>query len=145
MQDGNLSTFKINIAELLITVSGRLTEMADCRCIPRRQLLTALTDFTLHPIPDEEWHAARSEFGPVLAVGLAGMALRAQLQDTLVIASADVTLIGCCSFRTCNDRLRLSTAFLIIVLRLITGMGTGGLFERQRFMAERPCVVVPPR
>ncbi|HKD08090.1 MAG TPA: MFS transporter [Bryobacteraceae bacterium] len=76
-----------------------------------------------------EWHVARAEFGPVLAVGLAGMALggvvAGQCGDrwgrrTALIAS--VTVFGLAT---------IATAFVhgfagLTALRFLTGMGTGG-------------------
>ena len=76
-----------------------------------------------------EWHVARIQFGPVLAVGLAGMALGGPVAgyfgDRFGRRNA---LIGCVStfgFAT------VATAFVhgffgLTLLRLITGMGTGG-------------------
>jgi AAHS family 4-hydroxybenzoate transporter-like MFS transporter len=76
-----------------------------------------------------EWHAARADFGPVLAVGLAGMAIGGAVagqcgdrwgRRTALIGS--VTLFGCAT---------IATAFVhgfagLTVFRFLTGMGTGG-------------------
>jgi AAHS family 4-hydroxybenzoate transporter-like MFS transporter len=76
-----------------------------------------------------EWHVAHSEFGPVLAVGLAGMALGGPLAgycgDRFGRRPA---LIGCVVIFGLGT---IATAFVhgffgLGVLRLITGMGTGG-------------------
>jgi len=76
-----------------------------------------------------EWHVARADFGPVLAVGLAGMAIGGALagqcgdrwgRRTALIGS--VTVFGLAT---------IGTAFIhglagLTVLRFLTGMGTGG-------------------
>lgn len=76
-----------------------------------------------------DWHVARSAFGPVLAVGLAGMAVGGPLagqygdrfgRRTALIAC--VTIFGVATF---------TTAFVhglpgLTILRFITGLGTGG-------------------
>ncbi len=76
-----------------------------------------------------DWHAGRSEFGPVLAVGLAGMVLGGPLAgycgDRL---GRRTTLIACV---VVFGLATLATAFVreflgLSVLRLITGIGTGG-------------------
>ncbi len=77
----------------------------------------------------QEWHVARSEFGPVLAVGLAGMALGGPLAgycgDRFGRRPA---LIGCVA---AFGLATIGTAFVhgflgLSVLRFLTGMGTGG-------------------
>ncbi|HEY1341180.1 MAG TPA: MFS transporter [Bryobacteraceae bacterium] len=76
-----------------------------------------------------EWGVPRSDFGPVLAVGLAGMALggpiAGYLGDRFGRRSA---LIGCVAM---FGLATVATAFVhgffgLTALRLITGMGTGG-------------------
>jgi len=76
-----------------------------------------------------EWQVPRSQFGPVLALGLAGMALGGPLAgymgDRL---GRRVALIGCVAI---FGMATVATAFVhgflgLSVLRLITGMGTGG-------------------
>jgi MFS transporter, AAHS family, 4-hydroxybenzoate transporter len=76
-----------------------------------------------------EWHAARSEFGPVLAVGLAGMLVGGPMAgycgDRFGRRPA---LIGCVAI---FGLATIATAFShgfpdLSVLRFITGMGTGG-------------------
>jgi MFS transporter, AAHS family, 4-hydroxybenzoate transporter len=76
-----------------------------------------------------EWHVARGDFGPVLAIGLAGMAAGGPLfgycGDRF---GRRVTLVWCVAifgFAT------VATAFVhgffgLIVFRLLTGVGTGG-------------------
>lgn len=76
-----------------------------------------------------EWHVARSDFAPVLAVGLAGMALGGPLAgycgDRFGRRSA---LIGCiATFGVAT----IATAFVhgffgLTAFRLMTGIGTGG-------------------
>src|SRR5689334_16431008 len=76
-----------------------------------------------------EWHVARSDFGPVLALGLAGMAVggpvagyfgdRVGRRNALV---ASVAIFGLAT---------VATAFVngfvgLALLRVLTGMGTGG-------------------
>ena len=76
-----------------------------------------------------EWQVPRSEFGPVLALGLAGMALGGALAgycgDRFGRRAA---LIGCV---VVFGLATIATAFVhgffgLSLLRLITGMGTGG-------------------
>ncbi len=75
------------------------------------------------------WHAARSEFGPVLAVGLAGMVLGGPLAGYCGDRWGRRTaLIGCV---TAFAIATIATAFVhgfpgLTIFRLITGMGTGG-------------------
>lgn len=76
-----------------------------------------------------EWHVARASFGPILAVGLAGMAVGSAVAgycgDRFGRRRA---LIGCAgSFALAT----LATAFVhgftgLAILRFVTGMGTGG-------------------
>jgi AAHS family 4-hydroxybenzoate transporter-like MFS transporter len=77
----------------------------------------------------QEWHSVRSEFGPVLAIGLAGMVLGGPLAgywgDRFGRRTA---LIGCVAIFALAT---IATAFVhgffgLSVFRLITGMGTGG-------------------
>lgn len=76
-----------------------------------------------------EWHAARADFGPVLAVGLAGMAIGGPLAgywgDRLGRRPA---LIGCV---TVFGLATIATAFVqgftgLSLLRFLTGLGMGG-------------------
>ena len=76
-----------------------------------------------------EWHVARNDFGPVLAVGLAGMAVGGPLAgycgDHLGRRPA---LIGCVMI---FGLATIATAFVngllgLTLLRFVTGMGTGG-------------------
>lgn len=76
-----------------------------------------------------EWHVARTDFGPVLAVGLAGMAVGGPLAgycgDRVGRRTA---LIGCVVIFGLST---IATAFVhgfvgLTVLRLVTGIGTGG-------------------
>jgi AAHS family 4-hydroxybenzoate transporter-like MFS transporter len=76
-----------------------------------------------------EWHVARGDFAPVLAVGLAGMALGGPLAGYCGDRfGRRATLIACV---TIFGVATVATAFVhalaaLTVLRLITGMGTGG-------------------
>lgn len=76
-----------------------------------------------------EWHVARSAFGPVLAVGLAGMALGGPLAGYCGDRfGRRITLIACV---TAFGVATIGTAFVhgffgLTSLRLITGLGTGG-------------------
>jgi AAHS family 4-hydroxybenzoate transporter-like MFS transporter len=76
-----------------------------------------------------EWHIARASFGPVLAVGLAGMAAGGPLAGYCGDRfGRRTTLIGCV---TIFGLATLATALVhgfagLTVLRLVTGMGTGG-------------------
>lgn len=76
-----------------------------------------------------EWHVPRSEFGPVLALGLAGMAVGSPLAGYFGDRfGRRVTLIICI---TVFGLATIATAFVhgffgLAILRLITGMGTGG-------------------
>jgi AAHS family 4-hydroxybenzoate transporter-like MFS transporter len=76
-----------------------------------------------------EWHLARSDFAPVLAIGLAAMALGTPLAgycgDRFGRRSA---LIGCVAI---FGLATVATAFVhglagLAILRCVTGMGTGG-------------------
>lgn len=76
-----------------------------------------------------EWHVARSAFGPVLAVGLAGMALGGPLAGYCGDRfGRRVALIGCvATFGVAT----IATAFVhsffgLTAFRLMTGIGTGG-------------------
>jgi MFS transporter, AAHS family, 4-hydroxybenzoate transporter len=76
-----------------------------------------------------EWHAARSEFGTVLAVGLVGMVLGGPLAGYCGDRFGRRTaLIGCVGiFGLATIATTLVHGFWGLgVLRLITGMGTGG-------------------
>jgi len=76
-----------------------------------------------------EWNAPRSEFGPVLALGLAGMALGGPLAGYFGDHfGRRPALIGCL---TVFGLATIATAFVhgffgLSILRLVTGMGTGG-------------------
>ena len=76
-----------------------------------------------------EWHVARSAFGPVLALGLAGMAVGSPLAGYLGDRFGRRTaLIGCVSvfgLATIATSLVDGVAWLT-VLRFLTGMGAGG-------------------
>jgi AAHS family 4-hydroxybenzoate transporter-like MFS transporter len=77
----------------------------------------------------QEWHAARSEFGPVLAVGLAGMVLGGPLAGYCGDRfGRRIALIGCVAiFGLATVATALVHGFFgLSILRLITGMGTGG-------------------
>src|SRR5581483_1885072 len=77
----------------------------------------------------QEWGAARSEFGPVLAIGLAGMAIGGPLAGYCGDRfGRRVALIGCV---TLFGIATIATAFVhgflgLAFFRLLTGMGTGG-------------------
>jgi len=76
-----------------------------------------------------EWNLPRSEFGPVLALGLAGMALGGPLAGYCGDRFGRRTaLIGCITvFGLATVATALVRGFLgLCILRLITGMGTGG-------------------
>jgi MFS transporter, AAHS family, 4-hydroxybenzoate transporter len=76
-----------------------------------------------------EWHVTRSEFGPVLALGLAGMALGSPIAGFCGDRfGRRPTLIGCVLLFGIAT---VATAFVhgffgLSALRLLTGMGTGG-------------------
>jgi MFS transporter, AAHS family, 4-hydroxybenzoate transporter len=76
-----------------------------------------------------EWHVARSAFAPVLAVGLAGMAIGSPIAGYLGDRHGRrPALIGCV---TLFGLATVATAFVhsvaaLAVLRFITGMGAGG-------------------
>ena len=76
-----------------------------------------------------EWHVARGAFGPVLAVGLAGMALGSPIAGYFGDRfGRRVALIGCVLL---FGLATIATAFVhglvgLTFLRLLTGMGTGG-------------------
>lgn len=76
-----------------------------------------------------EWHVARADFGPVLAVGLAGMLIGGPVAgyygDRVGRRAALIACVAIFGVAT------VATAFVhgffgLTVLRLITGMGTGG-------------------
>ena len=76
-----------------------------------------------------EWHVSRAAFGPVLALGLAGMAVGGPLAGYFGDRfGRRIALIGCV---TVFGLATVATAFIhgfwgLSVLRFITGMGTGG-------------------
>lgn len=85
-----------------------------------------------------EWHVARSDFGPVLAMGLCGMAVGGPLagycgdrfgRRTALIAC--VALFGLATITTAFSQGFVSLA----VLRLLTGMGTGGALPNASTLA----------
>jgi AAHS family 4-hydroxybenzoate transporter-like MFS transporter len=84
--------------------------------------------FAIPPLM-REWHVARGAFGPVLAIGLAGMALGGPLAGYCGDRyGRRVTLIACV---TVFGLATIATAFVhglfaLASLRLITGIGTGG-------------------
>src|SRR5579863_5686458 len=76
-----------------------------------------------------EWHGARADFGPVLAIGLAGMLVGGPLAgycgDRFGRRPALIVCVVIFGLAT------IATAFVhglvgLTVLRLVTGMGTGG-------------------
>ena len=77
----------------------------------------------------KEWHAARSAFAPVLALGLAGMAIGGPIAGYVGDHfGRRVALIGCVTF---FGMATAATAFVdsvaaLAVLRFLTGMGAGG-------------------
>lgn len=79
----------------------------------------------------KEWQVVRSTFGPVLAVGLAGMALGAPIAGYFGDRfGRRITLIGCVLL---FGLATIASAFVhgfvgLTLLRLMTGIGTGGLF-----------------
>jgi AAHS family 4-hydroxybenzoate transporter-like MFS transporter len=76
-----------------------------------------------------EWHVARADFGPVLAVGLAGMAVGGAAAGLCGDRWGRKTaLVGCV---TVFGFATIATAFVhgftgLTILRFLTGMGTGG-------------------
>ena len=76
-----------------------------------------------------DWHVVRADFGPVLAIGLAGMALGGPIAgyfgDRYGRRSALIGCIALFAIATLATALVHSVAGLA-VLRLVTGMGTGG-------------------
>jgi AAHS family 4-hydroxybenzoate transporter-like MFS transporter len=81
------------------------------------------------PSLTREWHVARTAFGPVLAVGLAGMAVGGPLAGRYGDRFGRRTaLTGCV---TVFGLATIATAFVngfgaLTVLRFLTGLGTGG-------------------
>ena len=76
-----------------------------------------------------EWHVTRGDFGPVLAVGLAGMAVGGPLAGYCGDRfGRRVALIGCVvAFGLATMGTALVHGFLgLTLLRFVTGMGTGG-------------------
>lgn len=77
----------------------------------------------------KDWHAARSQFGPVLALGLAGMALGGPIAGYCGDRfGRRITLVCCVAIFALAT---IGTAFVhgfpgLSMLRVITGMGTGG-------------------
>ncbi|MGA2594855.1 MAG: MFS transporter, partial [Bryobacteraceae bacterium] len=76
-----------------------------------------------------EWHVARGDFGPVLAVGLAGMAVGGPLAGYCGDRfGRRIALIGCViAFGLATIGTALVHGFAgLTLLRFVTGMGTGG-------------------
>lgn len=76
-----------------------------------------------------EWHLARAQFGPVLAIGLAGMAVGSPLAGYFgdrfgrrIALIGSVALFGAATMATVFSHGLIELA----VLRFITGMGAGG-------------------
>jgi AAHS family 4-hydroxybenzoate transporter-like MFS transporter len=85
-----------------------------------------------------EWHVARAAFGPVLAVGLAGMAVGGPLAGYCGDRFGRRTaLIGCvAAFGIAT----IGTAFVheftgLEIMRFVTGMGTGGALPNASALA----------
>ena len=82
-----------------------------------------------------EWHVARSAFGPVLALGLAGMAAGSPLAGYVGDRFGRRTaLIGCVSL---FGLATIASSFVdgvpgLAVLRVLTGMGAGGALPNAR-------------
>jgi len=85
-----------------------------------------------------EWHVARSDFGPVLAMGLCGMAAGGPLAgycgDRFGRRKALIACVVLFGLAT------IATAFVqgfvgLAVLRLLTGMGTGGALPNASTLA----------
>ena len=76
-----------------------------------------------------EWHVARSAFGPVLALGLAGMAVGSPLAgyfgDRFGRRTALIGCVGLFGLATIASSFVDGVAWLA-VLRVLTGMGAGG-------------------
>ena len=85
-----------------------------------------------------EWHVARSAFGPVLALGLAGMAVGSPLAGYFGDRFGRRTaLIGCVSV---FGLATISSSFVdgvagLAVLRVLTGMGAGGALPNAAALA----------
>ena len=86
----------------------------------------------------QEWHVARSDFGPVLAMGLAGMAFGSPVAgycgDRFGRRTALIGCVGVFGLAT------ITTAFVhgligLAVLRFITGMGAGGALPNASALA----------
>ena len=85
-----------------------------------------------------EWHAARTTFGPVLAVGLAGMAVGGPLAGYCGDRFGRRTaLIGCViAFGLATVATALVHGFTgLTLLRFVTGMGTGGALPNASALA----------
>jgi AAHS family 4-hydroxybenzoate transporter-like MFS transporter len=90
------------------------------------------------PLLIREWHVARADFGPVLAVGLAGMAVGGPLAGYCGDRFGRRTaLIGCvAAFGVAT----VATAFVhgfagLAMMRFVTGMGTGGALPNASALA----------
>src|SRR5215469_14852655 len=76
-----------------------------------------------------EWHVARGDFGPVLAIGLVGMAVGGPLAGYFGDRfGRRMALIGCVvAFGLATIGTALVHGFTgLTILRFVTGMGTGG-------------------
>jgi AAHS family 4-hydroxybenzoate transporter-like MFS transporter len=85
-----------------------------------------------------EWHVARGSFGPVLAVGLAGMAVGGPLAGYCGDRfGRRIALIGCV---VAFGLATIATALVhgltgLTILRFVTGMGTGGALPNASALA----------
>ncbi len=85
-----------------------------------------------------EWHASRGDFGPVLAVGLAGMALGGPLAGYFGDRfGRRIALIGCVvTFGVATIATTLVNGFVgLTLLRFVTGLGTGGALPNASALA----------
>jgi len=85
-----------------------------------------------------EWHVARGDFGPVLAVGLAGMAVGGPLAGYCGDRfGRRLALIGCVvAFALATIGTALVHGFAgLTVFRFVTGMGTGGALPNASALA----------
>ena len=85
-----------------------------------------------------EWHVARGDFGPALAVGLAGMAVGGPLAGYFGDRfGRRIALIGCvAAFGLATVATALVHGFAgLTLLRFVTGMGTGGALPNASALA----------
>lgn len=76
-----------------------------------------------------DWHVARSDFGPVLALGLAGMAVGGPVAGYFGdrFGRRPALLVCMCVFSAATVGTALVNGFAgLCILRFLTGMGTGG-------------------